>query len=140
MPLAQVKTTGELHGAFASWEDADAGTRWIHAPLGNGSPRSKSDDRSGRPAITHAWTAADINAPALPVVGNAWCLALSTGHPKSRATLHILDAATGKKLFTSDDAVGAPAAQDTGLAVANGRVYFSTTDNTLYSFGIPTEH
>jgi hypothetical protein len=24
--------------------------------------------------------------------------------------------------------------------VANGRVYFSTVDNTVYSFGIPEEH
>jgi outer membrane protein assembly factor BamB len=29
---------------------------------------------------------------------------------------------------------------DTGLAVANGQVYFSTQDNTVYCFGIPTEH
>jgi len=26
------------------------------------------------------------------------------------------------------------------MSVANGRVYFGTYDNTLYSFGFPTEH
>jgi outer membrane protein assembly factor BamB len=66
--------------------------------------------------------------------------ALSTGNSKGRATLYILDAITGRQLFTSGDAVLAAASPDTGLAVANGRVYFSTNDNTLYSFGIPTEH
>ena len=30
-----------------------------------------------------------------------------------------------------------PRNPETGLAVANGRVYFSTIDNTVYSFGIP---
>jgi hypothetical protein len=62
------------------------------------------------------------------------------GHASRRATLYILDAATGKPLFTSGDAVTGTANPETGLAVANGRVYFSTIDNTVYSFGIPTEH
>ena len=59
---------------------------------------------------------------------------------RRRATLHILDAATGKPLFTSGDGVTGTANPETALAVANGRVYFSTVDNTVYCFGIPTEH
>jgi outer membrane protein assembly factor BamB len=139
-PLAQTKTAGELHGAFASWEDPDAGTRWIYASAGSGIAAFKLEDRDGRPALSPAWTAADIGAPAPPVVGNGLVFALGTGNPGGRATLHILEAATGRKLFSSGEAVSAAAARDTGLAVANGRVYFSTVDGTLYSFGIPTEH
>jgi outer membrane protein assembly factor BamB len=139
-PLAQTKPAGELRRAFASWEDPDTGIRWIYAPVANGIAAFRVEERDGRPALSLEWTARDMIAPAAPAVANGLVFALSTGNSKGRATLYILDAITGRQLFTSGDAVVAAASPDTGLAVANGRVYFSTNDNTLYSFGIPTEH
>ena len=100
----------------------------------------KLEQRDGRPVLSQGWVSSDIGAPAPPVVANGLVFGLSTGNASRRATLYILDAATGKPLFTSGDAVTGTANLDTGLAVANGRVYFSTIDNTVYSFGIPTEH
>jgi outer membrane protein assembly factor BamB len=147
-PLAQSQPIGAISGAFASWEDPETGARWIYASL----PRSSSagtgaiaafklEERNGRPALTLSWTSRDLIAPAAPVVANGLLFALSTGGSTTRATLYALDAATGKELFTSGDTVTRPAsAQSAALAVANGRVYFTTQDNTVYSFGIQTEH
>jgi outer membrane protein assembly factor BamB len=139
-PLARAHAGGPGRGAFASWEDPDTGTRWIYAPLQNAIAAFKLEQRDGRPALSPAWVSSDIIAPAAPVVANGLVVGLSTGTGSKRATLYILDAATGKPLFTSGETVTGTANPDTGLAVANGRVYFSTSDNTVYSFGIPTEH
>jgi len=139
-PLARARAGGPLRGAFASWEDPDTGARWIYAPVQNAIAAFKLEQRDGRPALSPGWVSSDIIAPAAPAVANGLVFGLSTGTASRRATLYILDAATGKPLFTSGDTVTGTANPETGLAVANGRVYFSTIDNTVYSFGIPTEH
>jgi len=139
-PLARARAGGPLRGAFASWEDPDTGARWIYAPLQNAVAAFKLEPRDGRPVLSPGWVSSDIVAPAAPAVANGLVFGLSTGSASKRATLYILDAATGKPLFTSGEAVTSAANPETGLAVANGRVYFSTIDNTVYSFGIPTEH
>ena len=139
-PLARVRAGGPLRSAFASWEDPDTGTRWIYASLPNAIAAFTLEQRDGRPVLSPGWVSSEVVAPAAPVVANGLVFGLSTGNASRRATLYILDAATGKPLFTSGDAVTSAANPETGLAVANGRVYFSTIDNTVYSFGIPTEH
>ncbi len=146
-PLANVRVDGTLRGAFASWEDPETGARWIYAPVwspsesaGGGVAAFTLEQREGRSVLTPRWAARDIVAPAAPAIANGLVFVLSTGNAKSRASLHVLDAATGKPLFTSRDAVAGAANPETGLAIANGRVYFSTIDNTVYCFGIPTEH
>jgi competence ComEA-like helix-hairpin-helix protein len=156
--LAQTPPVGAVRGGFASWEDPDTGSRWIYAPLSQPPARDatfpvtngpisngavaafKVEDRNGRPTLTLQWISRDMMAPAA-VVANGLLFALSSGDSAPRATLYVLDALTGKQLYTSGDAVaGRPRSGSAGLAVANGRVYFTTTDNTVYSFGIPTEH
>jgi outer membrane protein assembly factor BamB len=57
----------------------------------------------------------------------------------SPAVLYALDAATGKELWSSGSQV-ASFTHNGALSIANGRVYFTTYDNTLYCFGIPMEH
>jgi outer membrane protein assembly factor BamB len=139
-PLARARAGGPLRGAFASWADLDTGIRWIYAPLQNAIVAFRLEQRDGRLALSQGWVSSEMVAPAAPVVANGLVFGLSTGTASRRATLYILDAETGKPLFTSGDAVTGSANPETGLAVANGRVYFSTIDNTVYSFGIPTEH
>ena len=51
------------------------------------------------------------------------------------ATLYILNAATGKEMFSSGQ--DAKTFSSSGIAVANGHVYFSTHDNMLYAYGVP---
>jgi outer membrane protein assembly factor BamB len=55
------------------------------------------------------------------------------------AVLYALDAATGKELWSSGNQVSS-FTHFGALSIANGRVYFTTYDNTLYCFGIPMEH
>jgi outer membrane protein assembly factor BamB len=50
--------------------------------------------------------------------------------------MYALDGTTGKELFsTGDDA--STFSHGSGLALANGRVYFTTHDNTIYCYGFP---
>ena len=52
---------------------------------------------------------------------------------------YALDAANGKELWSSGNQVTS-FAHNGALSIANGRVYFTTYDNTLYCFGFPMEH
>jgi competence ComEA-like helix-hairpin-helix protein len=118
----------------------------------------KVEDRDGKPALVLAWKSREIFTPAAPVVANGLIFALSTGQPSrligddgapyiaqqleemaKPATLHVLDSATGKELFSSGN-VATSFSYGSGLAVANGRIYFTTHDNTVYAYGFPMEH
>jgi outer membrane protein assembly factor BamB len=142
-PLARARVEGTVRGALASWEDPETGVRWIFAPVWGDGDRTGAiaaftyEDGNGRAALTERWMARGIAAPAAPAIANGLVFALATG---DNPRLDILDAASGKQLFTSRDQVAGAAGAETGLAVANGRVYFSTLDNVVYCFGIPTEH
>ena len=54
------------------------------------------------------------------------------------AVLYVLDAASGKTLWTSGTKITSFARA--GLAAGAGQVYLVTYDNHLYAFGIPMEH
>ena len=141
-PLFQAPLTGQVWGNLSSWQDAD-GTRWVFAPVwGPANTGSivafKLEEQNGKPALTQAWVSRDIPSPQPPVIANGVVFALSS-RAGTHATLYALDAATGKELYSSRNLITAPAAL-TGLTVANGRVYFGTTDGTAYAFGIYMEH
>jgi outer membrane protein assembly factor BamB len=117
------------------------------------------EERNGKPVLTNAWTARNMITPAAPAVANGVVFALATGEwvrqandregglyqaetriqKSSPAVLYALDAATGKELWSSGSQV-ASFTHNGALSIANGRVYFTTYDNTLYCFGIPMEH
>lgn len=119
----------------------------------------KVEDKDGKTVLSPAWVSRDLVIPAPPVVANGVVFALSSGEyvrqanenqgglfdSKQRAersvhaTLYALDAENGKELWSSGDQVTS-FTHFAGMAVANGRVYFGTYDNTLYSFGFPIEH
>jgi outer membrane protein assembly factor BamB len=119
----------------------------------------KVEESNGKTVLTPAWVSRNLVIPAPPVIANGVVFALSSGEyvrqanenqgglfsPEQRAQLsthailYALDAATGKELYSSGDAITS-FTHFAGMAVANGRVYFSTFDNTLYSFGFPIEH
>ena len=135
-----------VRGALASWLDAD-GTRWVLAPVW-GSPNGsivafKVEESDGKPVLTQAWVSREMSSPLPPVIASGLVFVLSAGdyapddRPKSNthATLYALDGATGKEMYSTGKQVTAPGSL-TGVTVANGRVYFATTDNTLYAFGV----
>ena len=74
-----------------------------------------------------------MNNPLPPVVTSGVVFVVAAGPP--HAMLYALDAATGKEMYSTGNQVTAPA-NLTGVTLANGRVYFTTTDRTLYAFGI----
>jgi outer membrane protein assembly factor BamB len=119
----------------------------------------KVEERNGKPVLINAWTARNMVTPAAPAVANGVVFALATGEwvrqandregglyqadariqKSSPAVLYALDAATGKELWSSGSQV-ASFTHNGALSIANGRVYFTTYDNTLYCFGFPMEH
>ena len=118
----------------------------------------KVEEQGGKPALTPAWVSRDMSSPEPPAIANGMVFAMSAGEytrtvkegwggytadevPKTgaHATLYALDAATGKELYSSKNAITAPAAL-TGITFANGRVFFGTTDSAFYAFGIAMEH
>jgi len=135
-----------IRGSLASWLDAD-GTRWVLAPVW-GSPNGsivafKVEESNGKTVLTQAWVSKDISSPLPPVIASGLVFVLSAGDyakddkPKggTRAVLYALDGATGKEMYSTGKQVTAPGSL-TGVTVANGRVYFATTDNTLWAFGV----
>jgi outer membrane protein assembly factor BamB len=52
-----------------------------------------------------------------------------------RATIYVLDAATGRELWNSGDAIRT-FNHFSGITVANGRVYLSDYEGRLYCFGL----
>lgn len=103
----------------------------------------KLEEQNGKPALTRGWVSQEMSCPEPPVVTSGVLFALSAGEygsdgrpvGSSHATLYALDAATGKEIYSTGTQVNAHA-NLTGMTVVNGRVYFTTTDNTLYAFGI----
>jgi outer membrane protein assembly factor BamB len=108
-----------------------------------------ADSQTQNPKLEPAWISGDFDIPDPPIIANGILFALSTGenavqkggekmrllntHP---AVLRALDAATGKELFNSKDAI-ASWVHFSGLAIANGQVYVVDHDSNVYAFGLP---
>ena len=99
----------------------------------------KVEEKDGHMALTPTWISRDLRNPAPPVIANGVVFALEGGDTSNHATLYALDAATGKELYSSGDAIETYT-HLAGMSVGDGHVFFTTHDNTLYSFGIPLEH
>ena len=157
---------GGIWGGLSTWEDAE-GVRWVAAPvwgglnpelkvpLTNGSTPNGSivafrvEEQNGAAVLVPAWVSRDLQSPVPPVVTMGTVFALSTGgytregselrpNGSGRATLYGFDAETGKEVYSTGNQVTAPGTL-MGLSVANGRVFFTTVDNTLYAFGVYME-
>jgi hypothetical protein len=146
--LSETASAGTIWGGLSSWQGAD-GTRWVLAPTWG--PKAgaivayRLVDSNGVPTLTQAWTSHDLASPEPPVITSGIVFALSAGEyanenakPTGHATLFAFDGVTGKELYSSGDQASAPA-NLTGVTLANGRVFFTTTDGTLYGFGIYLE-
>jgi outer membrane protein assembly factor BamB len=99
----------------------------------------KVEEQDGHTTLAPGWISRDLINPAPPVIANGVVFALEGGNPSGHATLYALDAASGKQLYTSGDAIQTYS-HLAGMSVGDGHVFFTTHDNTLYSFGIPLEH
>lgn len=147
-------------GGLSTWEDSE-GIRWVLAPVwGALAPNLKSlattgdathgaivafklEEQQGKAILTPTWVSRDMRSPLPPVITSGVVFAVSAGEytrderpaGSTNAVLYALDGTTGKEMYSTGNQVGA-AANLTGVTVANGRVYFTTTDSTLYAFGV----
>ena len=106
-----------------------------------------------KPSLIPMWISESMSVPDPPVVANGVVFALSTGeNPRQsgvtgssnreravftgHASLRAFDAMTGKQLYHSGSIID-DWTHYSGIAVSNGRVYFTTTHSRVYSFGLP---
>ena len=110
-------------------------------------------ERANGPSLEVAWVSRDMVGPAPPVTANGLVFALASGESgretnrkgkpysvsdfekrTTHATLYVLDGLTGAELYTSGD-MATTYSHNSGLAVANRRIYFTTHDNTVFALG-----
>jgi hypothetical protein len=139
--LSESESVGSVWGGLSSWQETD-GTRWVLAPVWGQKDgyvvALKLEDANGVPKLTKAWTSHEMQSPEPPVITSGVVFTLASGQPNGHATLYAFDGSTGKELYSSGEQVPVPA-NLTGITLANGRIFFSTTDGTLYGFGIYLE-
>ena len=109
----------------------------------------------GKPVLVPAWMSRNMSYPEPSVIANGMVFALSSGEnvkqvdsggrlltskeridtPAGNATLYVLDAATGKELFSSG-ATMPGFSHFSAPVVSGGRVYVVTYDNMVYAYGL----
>jgi hypothetical protein len=147
-------SAGGIWGGLSSWLDGE--TRWVLAPVwgavnpelnvaGSNGPAAngsivafKVEEKDGKTVLTPAWASRNMHTPEMPVITSGVVFALSAGDSSNHATLYALDGTSGKELYSTGNQVTSPA-NLTGVTLANGRVFFSTTDSTLWGFGVYME-
>ena len=110
-------------------------------------------EEGGKWSLVPGWQSRDLTSPLAPIVVNGMVIAASSGEYRGTpvsmtsaqraqksvpAVLYVLDAATGKTLWSSGTRITSFARG--GLSAGGGQVYLVTYDNHLYAFGIPLEH
>ena len=142
------------HGwdSLATWQDTD-GTPWvlasISAPVSVASLKGSAahgavvafrlEDADGKTVLTPTWMSGDMVNPVPARIANGTVIALAGGNATSHAKLLVLDARTGKELYSSKESIPTYA-NHSGVAVGDSHAFFTDHNNVLYSFGIALEH
>jgi outer membrane protein assembly factor BamB len=153
----QFAKPGHAHpwDGFSTYVDKD-GTTWVLATVSgpvvasgnvarNGeTPHGaliafKIEDTDGKPTLTPAWISADVVNPAPAAIANDVVVLLSGGNSQTHATLYVLDAATGKALYSSKNEI-TTYSRFSGVSFGDSHAYFTDHDGTMYAFGIGMEH
>jgi outer membrane protein assembly factor BamB len=118
------------------------GARWILVSSSNSVTAVKISDAARALLVRPGWNARAVE-PATPIVVNGVVFVLETGRSATAggekpAVLHAYEGSTGKELWTSQQAMKAPAAPGSFWS-AFGQVYVGTADGTLYAFGFADE-
>jgi hypothetical protein len=151
-PALSKPGTKHTWDSLATWQESD-GTAWviaaISAPLTvanlqgsaahGGLVAFRVDDADGKPVLMPIWMSGDMVNPAPARIANGVVIALAGGDLKTHATLSVLDAKTGKQLYTSKDTIPTYTNRS-GVAVGDSHAFFTDHNNVLYSFGIALEH
>lgn len=113
------------------------------------------EEKEGKPLLTPAWISRNMNVPEPPIVANGVVFLVSIGEnalqadseghlltseqriktAPGHAVLYALNAETGKELYDIGSVMPA-IAHFSGIAISNGRIFVTTLDSNLYSFGL----
>jgi outer membrane protein assembly factor BamB len=131
------------------------------APIENGTVKDgavvafKVEEKAGKTTLVPAWISRDMNRAEPPLIANGLVFTYGNGEDtdqayadvglddvatrripgSTHAVLYVLDAQTGKELWSSGDEIKSWN-HWSGLSLANGRVYIATFDGNLYCYGI----
>lgn len=112
-------------------------------------------ERSGKLEFQPAWVSRDMKRGEPVIIVNGMVVGYGSGEETKQAwpdiglqfdssiraskgtfaTIYVLDALTGKELWSSGDQIH-QFNHFSGVTVANGRIYLGTYDGTLYCFGV----
>ena len=141
---ASAKAGDFVAGALTTWE-GEGSSRWIAVPSRDGIAAFRVP-AGNTPVPELVWTSSGIAAPGPPMVLNGVVFAVSNGEPiagarvqRKPSVLYALDAATGKALWNSGNAMTS-FAPGIPPSAGDGQVYVVTADGMLYAFGVPVEH
>lgn len=140
-----------------AWGPPTAATKFpaSYGPTPHGSMMAfKVETQGEKPVLVPAWNSVDMSVPTPAVIANGMVFVISDGdnpmqsgpnggvyNTRQRlenvghAILYVLDAMTGKVLFSSGDAIKT-FSHFSAPVVSGGRVYVTTYDNTLYAFSL----
>ena len=129
----------------------------MNTPDGEGRRRRgvQAREKDGRLEFAPAWVSRDMRRGEPVVIVNGMVFGYGSGEETkqawpdiglqfdssiraakgTRAAIYVLDALTGKELWSSGDQMH-QWNHFSGITVANGRVYLGTYDGTLYSFAV----
>jgi outer membrane protein assembly factor BamB len=117
--------------ALATFDDND-GTRWLITSGANKLSAFKLMEKDGKPTLEPAWSSRSIDSPHPPIVVNG------VAFTASAATLYAFDALTGKDLWNSGKSIASPIRA--GISAGDGKLFATSVDGTLYTFGFFMEH
>jgi outer membrane protein assembly factor BamB len=115
----------------------------------------KVEEKNGKLELAPAWISRDMKRGEPAVIANGMVFGYGSGEETKQAwpdiglqfdstiraekgthaTIYVLDAQTGKELWSSGDQMH-QWNHFSGITVANGRIYLGTYDGTLYCFGL----
>jgi outer membrane protein assembly factor BamB len=127
-------------------------------PAEGGEASFKLVETDGKYSLEPVWISHDMHRGEPTIVANGMVFAYGSGEntqqawpdiglnfdstirasKSGHAQIYVLDALTGKELWTSGDTITS-FNHFSGITVANGRVYMGTYDGELYCFGLPNE-
>ena len=126
-----------------------------YGPTPNGSVMAFKVELQGeKPVLVPAWNSVDMGVPTPVVIAGGMVFAISDGDSTKQsgpnggvlktedrlksvghAILYVLDATTGKVLFSSGDTIKS-FSHFSAPVVSDGRVYATTYDSTVYAFSL----
>ena len=110
-------------------------------------------DKGGLPTLEPGWISHDMTSPQPPMIINGVVFVLASGEyhgtekslsaqqraqRSTPAVLYALDGTSGKELWNSGSTLGL-SVHSAGLSSVYSTVYLTTTDNTLWAFGLPQD-